>query len=70
MTWRPGFQDFFRTFRGRECIVVFKTGDLADWWIAPLNDAGSEDEAFQDLTDAEESELALAIGDFIMDYDD
>lgn len=58
----PGFSDFFRDFRGRECIVRYSRRDPGDWWVAPLNEDGSEGEAFNDLTEEEDRMLNEHIG--------
>jgi len=62
-----GYRDFFQTFRGQECVVVFRTNDPGDSWIAPLNEDGSHGEAFADLTEDEETSLMQAIDDFRFD---
>jgi hypothetical protein len=69
MTYRIGYQDFFHNFRGKECIIVFKSNDPGDWWIAPLNEDGSEGESIMDLTSDEEETLAQLVADVKWDWD-
>lgn len=61
MTYRPGYADFFHNFRGKECIVIYSRRDNAEWWIAPLDEDGSEGESFQDLTPDEEETIGTLV---------
>lgn len=61
MTWQPGFSDFVHDFRGRSCIVTYNHRDPGDWWVAPLNEDGSEGTPYEHLTEAEEEWLTSAI---------
>lgn len=61
MTYRLGYKDFFHTFRNQECVVVFATNDPGDWFIAPLNEDGSEGSHIEDMTSEDEEALQALV---------